>query len=214
VPKSQKASPKGRPTPNPPASMPPLQIPYPRLKTLLISLFKYLVAVLVGALGVIAGTATIWPNVHILPPAEPFDDAEPYKYPFILQNDGYLPVYNVRVQCLPVHISFDLFRSSNIAAAPGAFRFVTDELPRGDKRPFNCQGWRWLSGRINGKDFIPPGPLFRTTYADMKICTKFSVIPFADLELGCTDQVFQTQINDWDGKTYWREVRPELKRSN
>jgi hypothetical protein len=123
-----------------------------------------------------------------------------------------LPIFDVQVQCYPKHVTFELFRTSNIAAEIGAFQFLADQLPSGDKRPFNCKGWKWYTGTINGMHFVEPGPLFLTTAADVYVCTQFRVAPFISVNWPCVVQFFKTEVDDADGKTYWREVRPELKR--
>jgi hypothetical protein len=160
------------------------------------------------------GSAAIaaWPHVRALPPDEAFDPKEPYKLPFYLQNNGNLPIYDAEVQCHPKHLTFELFQRRNIAARVTAFRRIGDKISSTDKRPFACNSWEWMSGiGPNGMYFTPPGPLFRTTAADLIVTTRFRVVPFVSWMWWPVDQTFKTYTDSDSGKTYWREYRPPLR---
>ncbi len=127
--------------------------PHPHLRKLLIRLPRFLWLLALASVSIGAALIEAWPHVQVRPPVEPFDSLEPYKYPFRLENDGSLPIFDVHVQCYPKHVTFELFRTANIAAEVGAFQFIADQIASGDWRPFNRKGWKWFTGKINGMNF-------------------------------------------------------------
>jgi hypothetical protein len=128
-----------------------------------------------GVIGAVLGVATLLggyevvnPAISVDCPSGPVDPLNPYTDSFVVVNNGYLAVHELKVTCIPHVLRAKMLVGGPSAAGPQIQNraFESAVLSRGERRTFAC------------KVFNFPEPTMRVEYADLGIATTFRPISF------------------------------------
>jgi hypothetical protein len=170
---------------------------------------------LIGKLlsGVVLGVATllgylvVMPQIHTIKPSEPVDPYVPFDLPFGLENAGYFPLYDLKVDC-----TWDEFEVKDVGVPAGSPRPVKgptivmktqqfEEVPllaSDEGHSFVCDVVHFAD-----PDGIPNGwPVQR---CNVKIDMSFGPIRFIDWRIS-RHFIFEAALGR-DGKLHWSEPR-------
>lgn len=186
--------------PAPPESLQPTTIRKTRtthLRSLLRNGLRFVLGI-----ATLIGFVSLWPRIQVLPPADVVDLSQPFRNSFSLQNNGVLPIYKVEVQCLPYNARWFKTEGAAIAipfASIGNRRYIADEIPGAERRPFACDVIRMLDN-----------PYVRLQALDVVILVRFRPIRFIPWNWPLKSWVFETLPNS-SGNLRWHEYLPPLK---
>ena len=173
----------------------------PRLKLLLV-LFLGITAGFVLSAALICGlVVTALPHVYVLPPENSVDPLRPYASPFSLRNAGTLPVFAVEIQCTPQSSIMRTLRNIKKGEGvhlPGTMHLAISRLARGESKPVVCD----VVDDSDASGGTAKDLAF--DYAELKITTRFRLVPSMPLTWGDTVQVFVTSVEP-DGRLRWRK---------
>jgi hypothetical protein len=86
----------------------------------------------VGIPSIIAGIVAFLPRISVTP-TDPLNPADPFSAPFVVSNDGYIPLTDVQFACRPEKVNFGsrltlTFGSETVIITPAVFNVGTLDL--------------------------------------------------------------------------------------
>lgn len=146
----------------------------------------------IATFGVIVGYLTLLPRV-VISPSQQLDPSNLLSTSFVISNDGYLPMMNVKTTCSPGQIQFangtGIYQKGNTYTAEFDNRAAAyEEISLGEKATVPCDLY---------SNLIMTSPLVS---ADLSIITRFRIgyTPFSSR----TVRRFKTETGT-DGHLYW-----------
>ncbi len=148
---------------------------------------------LLAFIGIAGFTIVVWPHVQILPSNEGIDASEFHVFPFTFRNTGYLPLYDLEIQCDPqnvVLINAELNAVIEQNGSIGGTRTIAEKVTPGGDKPFNCEGFDIGAG-------------IQLSAAEMLVLVRLKPIPF--MPTWPTISRFFVTSRQSDGKLRWEE---------
>jgi len=155
------------------------------------------------------GFVVLPPKISVEKPAESVDVFRPFELPFTVSNDGYFPVYRMKINCIPHELQFrDLATNNNEQPQIDVKNQAFEQIPllaSGERRSFVCDVFHFHEPTTSVPNALP------ITSCDVGIGITFRPIRFIHWHV-LRQFLFQASIaSDW--KLRWHYPMLEQKQA-